>query len=505
MWIKIKKNKLELTLLSFAYIFLNIIILNNNAFLYKILFLNTIFFIPFLIYFLNYDDFKSQKKFPYFEIIIFLLFFFYFFIFFFDFENFLFSFFSQGRVSDYILSDLEDKKNLIIDKMLEIYIYSILSLLISYYIFLKIFFKIKSSNIIFFKNSNNEILISYICFILFFILDLFSYFQNVKVISQIKTLLVFFSLLIMFNNQGNSYNAKIKYVLTFILYLYFLPKTFAMPLIAFTILILSIVWFMQKKINFIIILFFISFFYMIYETKNFHRQNLAKYNMETHLITFNENITIFSKFSAKKIIIPREYKKTNNLIIKNDQSFDEVGLTDDQYKSHVGGFVKRMAASSQTLAHLLYFEDIAEDYKGKTLKFAVYSLIPSIIWKDKPSFEFGNKFGRDFKFLSQKDFKTSINIPFIAELYLNYNYLGLIIGMSIFGFIISFIEFCISRVIHKDNILAFILISCTFSITYVDTSAIFVFSGLPIKIIFLLSFIYLINKSLILISKILNK
>ena len=169
------------------------------------------------------------------------------------------------------------------------------------------------------------------------------------------------------------------------------------------------------------------------------------------------------------------------------------------------GHLKRLAMPSITLVHTLQFNDVAESYIGKTILFPFYSLVPSVIWKNKPSFNFGNKFGHDFYFLHDIDFKTSVNIPLITELYLNHYYKGLLIGMLLFGFLISLVEFLISKFFNKDNILQLIFIACTFSFTYLETSAIFIINGFSTKLIFMLTFVFIINKILVLISKIINK
>ena len=146
--------------------------------------------------------------------------------------------------------------------------------------------------------------------------------------------------------------------------------------------------------------------------------------------------------------------------------------------------------STQTLVHIIFYNDIAQVYEGKTLKFALYSLVPSVVWKNKPSFILANQFGRDFNFLYKDDYKTSINIPFITELYLNYYFKGIIIGMFLFALLISLIEFFISIYLNKDKIFSFILIASTFSFTYIETAAIFIVNGFVVKLAVLLIIIY---------------
>ena len=78
-------------------------------------------------------------------------------------------------------------------------------------------------------------------------------------------------------------------------------KTFVMPVISCTILILCIEWLIKKnKINVVILMIFLLTFYFINLTKSFHRQNLEKYKYDTSSINFIENTKIFINYSSQK-------------------------------------------------------------------------------------------------------------------------------------------------------------------------------------------------------------
>ena len=73
---------------------------------------------------------------------------------------------------------------------------------------------------------------------------------------------------------------------------------------------------------------------------------------------------------------------------------------------------------------------------GESYKILLTKFIPRLIWKNKPSDEFGNKFGHIYKVLNEKDNVTSWNMPVLNEFYANYGLKGVLVGMFIMGFII---------------------------------------------------------------------
>ena len=126
MFTNIKKINYELYLLLITFIGSIIIIVVNNTNLTMLIVLNTIFFIPFFVYFSKGSQFIYNKKFPYFEAIILLIYIYYFLIFFFDYQNALFIFFERStRQSNSLINTMIINKDLIIDKVLLIYTFSI--------------------------------------------------------------------------------------------------------------------------------------------------------------------------------------------------------------------------------------------------------------------------------------------------------------------------------------------------------------------------------------------
>ena len=59
--------------------------------------------------------------------------------------------------------------------------------------------------------------------------------------------------------------------------------------------------------------------------------------------------------------------------------------------------------------------------------------IPRAIWKNKPEETTGNIWAKWYGLLNPTDFKTSYNLPWFTELYINFGPWGIILGMMFFG------------------------------------------------------------------------
>lgn len=67
----------------------------------------------------------------------------------------------------------------------------------------------------------------------------------------------------------------------------------------------------------------------------------------------------------------------------------------------------------------------------------------------------GNIFGRRYNYLSRNDFTTAFNLPWIVEMYANFGYLGVLIGMPLVGLLLAFLE---QKLNHPSmNMLEFVL------------------------------------------------
>jgi len=70
---------------------------------------------------------------------------------------------------------------------------------------------------------------------------------------------------------------------------------------------------------------------------------------------------------------------------------------------------------------------------GATLYPILFKPIPRLIWPDKPQEISGQTFGHRYGLLSEDDSGTSFNLPQVAELYINFGVVGVLIGMFLCG------------------------------------------------------------------------
>jgi hypothetical protein len=59
--------------------------------------------------------------------------------------------------------------------------------------------------------------------------------------------------------------------------------------------------------------------------------------------------------------------------------------------------------------------------------------IPRLIWHDKPTFQYDNLFGRKAGYIQPTDYRTTVKINYLGELYLDFGYAGLLGGMLLYG------------------------------------------------------------------------
>jgi len=98
-------------------------------------------------------------------------------------------------------------------------------------------------------------------------------------------------------------------------------------------------------------------------------------------------------------------------------------------------------------ATIALFSSVIEDtpklvsyWNGETYRYLLVSFIPRFIWADKPNNSVGNEFGRRYSYLGEDDFGTSLNLPWIVEMYANFGYLGVLIGMPLVGIFLSIFD-----------------------------------------------------------------
>ena len=103
-------------------------------------------------------------------------------------------------------------------------------------------------------------------------------------------------------------------------------------------------------------------------------------------------------------------------------------------------------------------------WSGETYLPLLTKFIPRMFWPEKPLEDFGNQFGHRYGFLLNSNTQMSINIPWLPELFANFGWYGLIIGMPFFGFLIAVLEhfFSSSRLGELESVIGITIISPVF-------------------------------------------
>lgn len=77
---------------------------------------------------------------------------------------------------------------------------------------------------------------------------------------------------------------------------------------------------------------------------------------------------------------------------------------------------------------------------GETIYDIIPSMVPRILWPGKPIKRFGNDFGHRYGLLHHRDKATSLNLPWVVELYANFGSIGILVGMFVIGLAFGYIE-----------------------------------------------------------------
>ncbi len=111
--------------------------------------------------------------------------------------------------------------------------------------------------------------------------------------------------------------------------------------------------------------------------------------------------------------------------------------TSNKYDQKAGTFLGRLTDKS---AVETFVEHVGKDkpYKfGSTLQPMLYVFVPRVIWSDKPAENAALTFNRDFHISADRD--TFISPTHIGELYWNFGFLGVIVGMAMIGLLLGYV------------------------------------------------------------------
>ncbi len=134
------------------------------------------------------------------------------------------------------------------------------------------------------------------------------------------------------------------------------------------------------------------------------------------------------------------YAKVVGLAKIVSQNSLEQGLNSQGGNRPFTGLVRR-GSLILPFSHVVNITPEFVDYwDGATYKTLFIGWIPRFIWREKPQERWGNEFGRRFLIIGSDTYTTSINIPWITEMYANFGRTGVLLGMLLAGLFLGFFE-----------------------------------------------------------------
>lgn len=82
---------------------------------------------------------------------------------------------------------------------------------------------------------------------------------------------------------------------------------------------------------------------------------------------------------------------------------------------------------------------------GETYLGMLWRFVPRFIWQNKPIEQLGQTFGHRYKIISPEDTNTSWNMPQIVEMFANFGWVGVILGMGSLGCLYNFLSHFLER------------------------------------------------------------
>ena len=89
-------------------------------------------------------------------------------------------------------------------------------------------------------------------------------------------------------------------------------------------------------------------------------------------------------------------------------------------------------------------------WNGESYVSLVGALVPRLLWPDKPEKDLGQRFGHRYSYLSAGNIGTSINLPWLVEMYANFGMWFMAIGGAILGSILALLGRFLNRPGQSD-------------------------------------------------------
>ena len=148
------------------------------------------------------------------------------------------------------------------------------------------------------------------------------------------------------------------------------------------------------------------------------------------------------------------------------------------------------------LAWLLMNTPDPQPYRyGETYTPLLTKWIPRILWQNKPRETLGNEWVRTYGLASADDFAYSYNLPWVAEMYMNFGFSG-VLGVSFFlGLLFYVLKLMVCQVPNEPSKLAFGVVLAT-PLMLPESHLSLVLGGVIVQAILLLLLCYVASKLL---------
>ena len=166
---------------------------------------------------------------------------------------------------------------------------------------------------------------------------------------------------------------------------------------------------------------------------------------------------VFSARDSYREITWKGYDEEYNTALKKAGLY--LRLIGDEITNAPNKYVKnydRISSRSDYLVTFIIVKTLTPNYVpywgGETYKTLYTSFVPRFLMPDKPIKNVGQSFGHRYGLLYAGDETTSYNLPFIIEMFINFGFWGVIIGMFILGLIFRLFYLLINSVEGGDGV-----------------------------------------------------
>ena len=277
----------------------------------------------------------------------------------------------------------------------------------------------------------------FLLFIPFYYINYELNFFKLNLINQLKQPIMIFVLSYFQIKYLVTKNIFFLLILIFLLsLLFFIEISFGSTLFPFMMIaaLILLSFYKNKKINLANILLIFLSIYVVHSLKNEIRTS----TWSTYINTDNNKI---KEDKSKK-------QTTNSEILFRIKSSADVyanGLDKVLYDFNVRNQKNRLFHSNQTLKIVLtQTPNVVSFYNGESYVNILYKFIPRFFYKNKPTEEWGNFWGKRYEALNSYDQTTSWNFPILSEFYANFGIKGVIFGMFLLGITIKILLILLS-------------------------------------------------------------